>query len=146
MRAVIQRVKKASVSVHSERISQIEKGILVFLAVAKEDQDKDIDYMVNKIINLRVFEDDEGKMNLSSLECQREILVVSQFTLYGDCRKGRRPSFDNAADPQKGEEFYELFVAKLQELGLKVKTGIFRAMMDVALINDGPVTFIVDSL
>ncbi len=145
MKVVLQRVKKASVTADSKILSQIEKGILVFLAVAKEDKITNIDYLVNKIANLRIFEDDGGKMNLSSLDINAEILVVSQFTLYGDCKKGRRPSFDKASDPQKGEELYESFIGKMRELGLKVETGKFRAMMDVALVNDGPVTLILES-
>lgn len=146
MRVVVQRVKRASVSVDSQLVGKINAGMLVFLGVAREDEPKDIDYLVNKVIHLRMFEDDQGKMNRSCVECAKEILVVSQFTVYGDCRKGRRPSFDQAADPQKGKDYYERFISKIQAQGLKVESGTFQAMMDVELVNDGPVTFIIDSI
>jgi D-tyrosyl-tRNA(Tyr) deacylase len=145
MRIVLQRVKEASVTVDAKVVGQIGKGLLVFLAVAKDDTADDINYLVKKLIELRVFEDAQGKMNCSIQEVQGEILVVSQFTLLGACEKGRRPSFDKAADPQKGEEFYNAFVEALRASGQKVQTGQFRAMMDVALVNDGPVTFIIES-
>ena len=145
MRLVIQRVKKASVAIDGELFSEIEKGILVFVAVAKEDVFEDIDYLADKLTNLRIFEDDKGKMNLSALDIKAQFLIVSQFTLLGDCEKGRRPSFDKAADPKKGEEFYGYFVQRVRDHNLRVETGKFRAMMDVALVNDGPVTFILDS-
>ena len=145
MRLVIQRVKKASVTIDGELFSEIEKGILVFVAVAKEDVFEDIDYLADKLTNLRIFEDDKGKMNLSALDIKAQFLIVSQFTLLGDCEKGRRPSFDKAADPKKGEEFYGYFVQRVRDHNLRVETGKFRAMMDVALVNDGPVTFILDS-
>ncbi len=145
MRIVLQRVKEASVSVENKITGQIGLGMLVFLGVAKEDDANDVGFLVEKISELRIFEDDQGKMNLSAREVHGEFLVVSQFTLYGDCRKGRRPSFDAAADPQKGEEMYNAFVEQLKTKNFKVETGRFRAMMDVALINDGPVTFIIDS-
>ena len=145
MRIVLQRVKQASVSVENKVTGQIGLGMLVFLGVSKEDNAGDVDFLVEKISELRIFEDDQGKMNLSAREVHGEFLVVSQFTLYGDCRNGRRPSFDEAADPHKGEEFYNLFVEKLKAKDFKVETGRFRAMMDVALVNDGPVTFIMDS-
>ncbi len=125
-------------------VGQIQKGLLIFLGVAKQDAEKDIDYLVNKLIQLRIFEDDEGKMNRSSLELQTAFLVVSQFTLLGDCSKGRRPSFDQAADPQTAENLYNFFVKKLKTHA-PVQTGQFQAMMDVDLVNDGPVTFILDS-
>ncbi len=146
MRAVIQRVKSASVAVADDTIGRIDKGLLVFLAVAKEDQEEDADYLVNKIAHLRVFEDVDGKMNLSALQTSAEILLISQFTLYGDCRKGRRPSFDKAASPAEGETLYQYFVSQISALGLKVETGRFQAMMDVSLVNDGPVTLIIESL
>jgi D-tyrosyl-tRNA(Tyr) deacylase len=145
MRAVIQRVKQSSVKTDRGIVAEIEKGLLVLLAVAKDDTIEDSSYLANKIVNLRIFEDENGKMNRSLLETGGELLVVSQFTLLGDCRKGRRPSFVQAADPQKATELYELFVKKTGEQGILVKTGQFRAMMEVALINNGPVTLILDS-
>ena len=145
MRAVIQRVKKSSVKAGNEIVGQIGKGLLVLLGVARDDTAKDADYMANKIINLRIFEDPDGKMNRSLLETGGELLVVSQFTLLADCRKGRRPSFIEAAEPQKATDLYETFVDRVREKGVKVQTGRFRAMMEVALINDGPVTLIIES-
>ena len=145
MRAVIQRVKKSSVKAADEIVGQIGKGLLVLLGVARDDTAKDADYLANKIINLRIFEDPDGKMNRSLLETGGELLVVSQFTLLADCRKGRRPSFIEAAEPQKAADLYETFVDRVREKGVKVQTGRFRAMMEVALINDGPVTLIIES-
>jgi len=145
MRAVIQRVKKSSVKAGNEIVGQIGKGLLVLLGVARDDTAKDADYLANKIINLRIFEDPDGKMNRSLLETGGELLVVSQFTLLADCRKGRRPSFIEAAEPQKAADLYETFVDRVREKGAKVQTGRFRAMMQVALINDGPVTLIIES-
>ena len=149
MRVVIQRVKEASVKVDSQVVGAIGAGMLIFLAVGKDDTEKDIDFLVNKIIQLRIFEDSQGKMNLSAQETPVQFLVVSEFTLLGNCDKGRRPSFDKAAEPKRAEDFYNQFVEKLRRSGdaqkFKVETGAFRAMMDVSLINDGPVTFIVDS-
>lgn len=145
MRAVVQRVKESSVTVGGDIIGKIGAGLLVFLGVSKEDTINDVDYLAEKILNLRIFEDEHGKMNRSLLEARREMLVVSQFTLLGDCRKGRRPSFTDAAEPDKANELYEQFVEKVSGKGITVKTGRFRAMMDVQLINDGPVTFIVES-
>lgn len=145
MRIVLQRVKEASVTVSGQVVGRIGKGLLVFLAVAKDDTVDDISYLVKKLIELRIFEDAQGKMNCSIQEAGGEFLVVSQFTLLGACEKGRRPSFDAAADPQKGEEFYNAFVDALKAAGQKVQTGQFRAMMDVALVNDGPVTFIMST-
>lgn len=145
MRAVVQRVKSASVMVEGERISEIRQGLLVFLGVAQDDTSNDVDYLANKIANLRIFEDKAGKMNESLLENGGEILVVSQFTLYGDCRKGRRPSFIAAANPEKGNALYQEFIEAITRMSVPVKAGIFQAMMDVELINDGPVTIILDS-
>ena len=145
MRAVIQRVKKSSVKAGNEIVGQIGKGLLVLLGVARDDAAKDADYLANKIINLRIFEDPDGKMNRSLLETGGELLVVSQFTLLADCRKGRRPSFIEAAEPQKAADLYETFVDRVREKGVKLQTGRFRAMMEVALINDGPVTLIIES-
>ena len=145
MRAVIQRVKSASVTVEGKVVSEIRKGLLVFLGVAQEDTPADVNYMASKIANLRIFEDDEGRMNLSILDVDGEALVVSQFTLYGDCRKGRRPSFIHAARPEKADPLYQAFMDEISRLGVPVKAGIFQAMMDVELINDGPVTMMLDS-
>ena len=145
MRAVIQRVNKSSVTVKNQIIWKIDSGLLVLLGISREDEKKDADYLAEKISNLRIFEDENAKMNRSLLETGKEMLVVSQFTLLGDCRKGRRPSFINAADPDKAKELYEYFASQVKLKGVKVKTGQFRALMSVALINDGPVTLIVES-
>ena len=145
MRAVIQRVKSASVTVEGKIVSEIRQGLLVFLGVAQEDTSTDVDYMASKIANLRIFEDDDGRMNLSILDVSGEALVVSQFTLCGDCRKGRRPSFIHAARPEKADPLYQAFMDEISRLGVPVKAGIFQAMMDVELINDGPVTMLLDS-
>ena len=145
MRAVVQRVKRASVTVDNKVVSEISKGLLILLGVAKEDTPADIDYMANKVANLRIFQDEQGKMNLSLLEIGGEALVVSQFTLYGDCRKGRRPSFIEAAQPEKADEMYQAFITTLNQMGINTKGGIFQAYMDVELVNDGPVTILLDS-
>ena len=145
MRAVIQRVKEAQVKVAGQTVGQIAQGILIFLGVARNDTTACADYLIKKITELRIFEDAQGKMNISAREAGGQFLVVSQFTLYGNCDKGRRPSFDQAADPAKGEELYNYFVTRLKAAKAKVETGQFKAMMDVSLINDGPVTLIVDS-
>jgi len=145
MRAVIQRVKKSSVKADDEIVGQIGRGLLVLLGVAKTDSAEDADYLANKIVNLRIFEDEAGKMNRSLLESDGDLLAVSQFTLLADCSKGRRPSFIAAAAPDKAAELYEKFVAAVRRRGVAVQTGRFRAMMEVALINDGPVTLIVES-
>ena len=145
MRAVIQRVKNAQVAVEGSVVGQIGKGALILLGISKDDAQNDLDYLVDKVFNLRIFEDAAGKMNLSCAEAGGQFLVVSQFTLYGDCRKGRRPSFDRAAEPKTAENFYNDFVEALRKQNSKVETGKFKAMMDVSLVNDGPVTFILDS-
>ena len=145
MRALIQRVKESSVTVDDEVIADIDEGLLVFLGVGEGDKKEDADYLVEKIINLRIFEDDKNKMNLSALDLDRELLIVSQFTLYGDCSQGRRPSFFDAAAPNRAEELYEYFVEELKKSELNIETGEFKAMMEVDLINDGPVTFFLDS-
>jgi D-tyrosyl-tRNA(Tyr) deacylase len=145
MRAVVQRVKQSTVTTDNEILGQIGSGLLVLLGVAKGDTAKDADYLANKIINLRIFEDEDRKMNRSLLETGGELLAVSQFTLLADCRKGRRPSFIEAAEPEKATDLYERFVNVVRATGVEVQTGRFRAMMEVALINDGPVTVIIES-
>ena len=145
MKAVIQRVKESSVRAENQIIGQIGFGLLVLLGVAQGDSPSDADYLVNKIANLRIFEDKNGKMNRSLLETGGDMMVVSQFTLLADCRKGRRPSFVEAADPEMAAELYEYFVKQVHNLGITVATGRFRAMMEVALINEGPVTIILES-
>lgn len=144
MRALIQRVKRASVTIDGEPYSSIAAGMLVFVGVTKEDEKENAEKLAQKLISLRIFEDENGKMNRSIVDEGLEFLVVSQFTLCGDCKKGTRPSFDNAATPDKAVPLYEYFVECLRTSGLKVETGKFQAMMDVELINDGPVTFMVD--
>ena len=145
MRAVIQRVSRAKVTVDGEITGEIGKGILVLLAVSREDSEKGAIYLLEKTLNLRIFEDTAGKMNLSLLDVKGELLVVSQFTLYGDARKGRRPSYIEAALPEKAENLYNFFVAEAGKQISKVETGRFQAMMDVELVNDGPVTILIDS-
>ncbi len=145
MRAVVQRVKESSVTIEGDTIGKIGAGLLVFLGVSKKDSIDDVNFLADKILNLRIFEDEQGKMNRSILESQGDILVVSQFTLLGDCSKGRRPSFMDAAEPDKANELYEQFVEKVSNKGITVNTGRFRAIMNVHLVNDGPVTFIVES-
>lgn len=145
MRAVIQRVTSSFVKVEDRIEGKINKGLVVLLGISEADTAKDIDYMVDKITNLRIFEDSEGKMNLSLFDIEGELLVVSQFTLYGDCRKGRRPSFVKAARPDKAEEYYNIFVKKCLDLGITTQTGVFQANMTVSIENDGPVTIIIDS-
>lgn len=145
MRVVVQRTREASVTVAGEVVGQIEHGLMLLVGITHEDGEKEVEFVADKIANLRIFEDDEGKMNHSVLETGGQILSVSQFTLYGDCRKGRRPNFMAAARPEHAEPLYELFNKKLREKGLQVETGRFGAMMDVRLLNDGPVTLIVES-
>jgi len=145
MRVVIQRVSSARVRVEGKILGEIGKGFLVLLGVGKEDTEKDADWLAEKIVGLRVFEDEQGKFNLSLQEVGGEILIVSQFTLYGDCRKGRRPSFDHSAPPERAEKLYNYFVEKVKEKGIKVATGKFQALMEVELVNQGPVTLIIDT-
>ncbi len=145
MRAVVQRVKEASVVVEGRTVGDIGHGLLVLLGVGEGDSEEDCEYLANKIAHLRIFSDDQGLMNLSLIEIQGAVLVVSQFTLWGDCRKGRRPSFTRAARPERARELYEHFVGILRGKGLRTATGEFQEMMDVHLVNDGPVTLILDS-
>jgi D-tyrosyl-tRNA(Tyr) deacylase len=145
MRAVIQRVSHAQVSVGEEIAGKIGPGLLVLLGIAKADTQADADYLASKILGLRIFDDEKGKMNLSLVDTRGAILAVSQFTLYGDVRKGKRPSFDQAAPPQLANELYEYFVDKIRESGICCETGRFQAMMQVELVNDGPVTILLDS-
>ena len=144
MKAVIQKVSRAEVKVAGQPIGRIGPGLCVFVGIGKDDGESNVDHFAEKIKNLRIFEDENGKMNRSLEELGKEILVVSQFTLYGDCRKGNRPSFTGAAPPDEAEKLYEYFVQRLRRAGLRVETGQFKARMEVALTNDGPVTFIVE--
>lgn len=145
MRAVVQRVAKASVSVGGEIVGKIGQGFVVLLGVSGEDTERDAEYLAGKIVKLRVFEDENGKMNISLLDIKGELLIVSQFTLYGDCKRGNRPGYDKAARPEAAKGLYEDFVAYCRGYGIKVETGIFQAMMQVELQNDGPVTLLLDS-
>lgn len=145
MRAVVQRVKEAGVKVDNKTVGKISKGLLVFLGVGEEDSEIDLNYLVHKILGLRIFQDENDKMNLSVQDINGEILVISQFTLYGDVRKGKRPSFIKSAHPEIGNRFYEEFITKINESGVKVESGKFGAHMDIDLINDGPVTILIDS-
>ena len=145
MRAVVQRVKESSVTVNRHVVGEIGPGLLILLGVGRDDTKKDCEYLAGKIAHLRIFSDEKGFMNLSLLDAGGAALVVSQFTLWGDCRKGRRPSFVKAAPPEAAKEHYEHFVGLLKETGLTVATGKFQEMMDVHLINDGPVTLMLDS-
>lgn len=145
MRAVVQKVSSSKVTVDEEVIGQINQGLMVLLGVTHDDTSKDVDYMVDKVTNLRIFEDTEGKMNLSLKDVEGEVLAVSQFTLYGDARRGRRPSFSDAARPEVANPLYEEFVEKVKNQGINVGTGKFGAHMMVDLINDGPVTILLES-
>lgn len=145
MRAVVQRVTRSSVAVDDQIVGAISKGLMVLLGVEHGDDEKDMTYMVDKIVNLRIFEDEDGKMNRSLIDEQGELLAVSQFTLLGDARKGKRPSFSNAARPDEANDLYEQFVEKARSLGVKVETGQFQAHMMVDILNDGPVTLLIDS-
>jgi D-tyrosyl-tRNA(Tyr) deacylase len=145
MRAVVQRVSRAQVSVNGEMAGEISLGLLVLLGVGRSDTETDATYLAEKIVGLRVFEDEQGKMNLSVQQVGGNVLAVSQFTLYGDVRRGKRPSFDAAAPPEKARQLYDFFVAQVRALGLRCETGCFQEMMKVELANEGPVTILLDS-
>lgn len=145
MKALLQRVAKANVIVSGEQISEIGPGLLVLLGVHKNDTHKDADYLVEKIVNLRVFDDPNGKMNISLKNVKGDLMVVSQFTLLGDCRKGRRPSYSKAAGPEKANDLYEYFISRAAESGILAKAGKFQALMEISLVNHGPVTLILDT-
>ncbi len=145
MRVVVQRVSKGQVSIDGEVVGSIGRGLVILLGVAVDDAEEDARFLADKCVNLRIFNDEEEKMNLSVLDVGGEILSISQFTLYGDCRKGRRPSFIKAARPESGEELYNVFNDFLRQSGLKVETGKFGAMMDVDIYNQGPVTILIES-
>jgi D-tyrosyl-tRNA(Tyr) deacylase len=145
MKAVVQRVKQSSVTVDRQRIAEIGRGLLVLIGVARDDTEKAAEYLATKIVNLRIFEDDQGKFNRSLAQTGGQMLVVSQFTLLADCHKGRRPSFVEAAEPAKAARLYEYFVNRVRQQGIPAKTGQFRASMEIGLINDGPVTLILES-
>lgn len=145
MKALIQRVKMAEVQIDGKIYSKTNKGLLIFMGIENGDTEKDIEYLLRKVPHLRIFEDSQEKMNLSTLDIKGEILVVSQFTLSADCRRGNRPSFDSAEEPAKAKDIYMRFIEGLRESGLKIETGDFGAYMQVHLINDGPVTIMIDS-
>jgi len=145
MRAVVQRVKQAAVFIDGNEYSRIGNGLVVLLGIHRLDTEKDITWMVEKILNLRIFSDEHDKMNVSLLEQKGELLVVSQFTLYGDCRKGRRPGYSDAAPPASAAAFYDRFIEEASDRGVRTATGRFQASMEVSLVNDGPVTLIVES-
>lgn len=145
MKAVIQRVKKALVDLEGTQVSSIGNGLMVLLGVQTDDTKKDADFLVEKIINLRIFEDDSGRMNISLKDVKGELMVVSQFTLLADCKKGRRPSYIKAAPPEKANELYTYFIDRAEQLGVVSKSGVFQAVMDVSLVNQGPVTLVLDT-
>ena len=145
MKVVVQRAKDAQVTVEGDVVGKIKAGVMVLVGITHDDTEADAEYLAEKIAHLRIFEDESGKMNSSLLDIEGEVLSVSQFTLYGDCRKGRRPNYMNAAKPDYANKLYEMFNQKLKEKGLHVETGTFGAMMDVQFTNDGPVTLIIES-
>ena len=145
MRLVLQRVKEARVDVAGATVGAISTGLLILIGVTSTDTQQDADYLADKVIYLRIFPDEEGRMNRSILEVGGSLLVVSQFTLYGDCKKGRRPSFDRAAPPEQARQLYEYFIERLTSRNIIVQTGVFQAEMQIHLVNDGPVTFVLDS-
>ena len=145
MRAVVQKVSFARVLINGNISGQINNGLVVLVGVGNDDTEEDASYLANKIVNLRIFDDGNGKMNLSLLEISGEMLIVSQFTLYGDCRKGRRPSYDKAKDPESAKYLYEVFIQYCKDFGIKAETGLFQAKMSVELCNEGPVTLLLDS-
>ncbi len=145
VRLLVQRVSRASITVEGKVEADIGPGLLVLVGIAATDTQTQPDYLAEKLVNLRIFSDDEGRMNRSALEVNASLLLVSQFTLYGDCRKGRRPSFDAAAPPVQARSLYEYFVSKVREKGLPTQTGVFQAHMQVELVNDGPVTLILEN-
>ena len=145
MRVCLQRVTEASVQVDAQQVGKIGPGLLVLLGIGQQDTSREVTQLVDKIVNLRIFADEQGKMNLSLLDVEGQMLVISQFTLWGDCRKGRRPSFVDAADPQLAEPLYEEFAREVRARGVTVETGRFGAMMQVSLVNDGPVTLVIES-
>jgi D-tyrosyl-tRNA(Tyr) deacylase len=145
MKALIQRVSSAHVEIAGATVGGIRKGLLVFLCAVKGDTEKDLEYVARKVLSLRIFEDEQGKMNRSVMEINGEVLVVSQFTLAASTRKGNRPSFDNAEEPEQAERMYDIFINRLRDTGVPVQTGTFAAMMQVSLVNDGPVTISLDS-
>jgi D-tyrosyl-tRNA(Tyr) deacylase len=145
MRAVVQRVSEASVRIDGEVVGRIGAGLVVLLGVGQGDSEADADYLADKVVNLRILADGAGQMNRSVLDAGGDVLVVSQFTLYGDARKGRRPGYSDAAAPEEASRLYDLFVARVRRSGLRVETGVFRAMMEVGLVNHGPVTILLDS-
>ena len=145
MRAVVQRVHEACVEIDGQITGQIQKGLLIYLGVLKDDGEKDVNYMIDKIMHLRIFADEEDKMNLDIDQVGGQVLLVSQFTLAGDCRKGRRPGFDQSAEPAEAQTRYEQFITDIRKQGIDVQTGRFGAQMKISSINDGPVTFLLDS-
>ncbi|GAB5045889.1 D-aminoacyl-tRNA deacylase [Thermodesulfovibrio sp. TK110] len=145
MIALLQRVIRAYVEIEGKKASEIGRGILVFIGIEKEDTERDAQYLINKIVNLRIFEDKSGKMNLSVKDINGEIMVVSEFTLAGDCKKGNRPSFDRAMPPEEAEKLYRYFVDAIKKTGIPIKEGVFRSYMHVSLVNEGPVTFILNT-
>lgn len=145
MKVLIQRVKSASVRIDGKIFSSIQQGILSLVGIEKGDTEAQVDKLASKIVNLRIFSDEQGKMNKSLLDINGQMLIVSQFTLCGDCKKGTRPSFDKSEEPKRAEELYELFIKKVSNTGIKTATGKFAAMMDVELVNDGPVTFMLEA-